>query len=104
MFHHSCKKAQHCYRASNLLLCTLWLQAGRWLLNMAGLIADAEDTQQTGAPEFPVAVRTQLLVGEASYAIQDQPAYAAAFTKMEHMEEDVCVQVRVRWDWMCAEV
>jgi hypothetical protein len=69
------------------------LQAGRWLLNMAGLIADDEDTQHTGAPEFSVAVRTQLLVGEASYAIQDQPAYATAFTKMEHMEEDVCVQV-----------
>lgn len=69
------------------------MQAGHWLLNMAGLVADAEDTQQTGAPEFPVAVRTQLLVGETSYAIQDQPAYAAAFTKMEHMEEDVCVKV-----------
>jgi hypothetical protein len=61
---------------------------------MLGVIADNEDTVHTGAPEFPVAVRTQLLVGEASYAIQDQPAYAAAFTKMEHMEEDVCVKVR----------
>lgn len=69
-------------------------KAGRWVLNMLGVIADNEDTVHTGAPEFPVAVRTQLLVGEASYAIQDQPAYAAAFTKMEHMEEDVCVKVR----------
>lgn len=63
---------------------------------MLGVIADNEDTVHTGAPEFPVAVRTQLLVGEVSYAIQDQPAYAAAFTKMEHMEEDVWVKVRMR--------
>jgi hypothetical protein len=62
---------------------------------MLGLVADREDTQHTGAPEFTVAVRTQLLVGETSYAIQDQPAYATAFTKMEHMEEDVCVKVGV---------
>lgn len=60
---------------------------------MLGLVADNEDMQHTGAPEFPVAVRTQLLVGEASYAIQDQPAYATAFTKMEDADEDVCVKV-----------
>jgi hypothetical protein len=60
---------------------------------MLGLVADNEDTQHTGAPEFPVAVRTQLLVGEASYALQDQPAYATAFTKMGDADEDVCVKV-----------
>jgi hypothetical protein len=72
------------------------MQAGRALLNMAGLIADAEDTQQTGAPEFSVAVRTQLLVGQASYSILEQPAYSAAFTRMEgSTEHEVQVQVRV---------
>lgn len=71
---------------------------------MAGLIADDEDTQHTGAPEFSVAVRTQLLVGEASYAIQDQPAYATAFTQMEHMEEDVCVQVGAETCIECVEL
>jgi len=88
---------------SPLLLAWLWdavRQAGRWLLNMMGLVPDKEDTQHTGAPEFPVAVRTQLLVGETSYAIQDQPAYAAAFTRMENMEEDACVQACPRpTDW-----
>jgi hypothetical protein len=69
------------------------VQAGRWLLNMLGLIADDEESHQTGAPEFNVAVRTQLLVGETSYAIQDNPAYAAAFAKMENMEEDMVVKV-----------
>lgn len=89
---------------SPLLLAWLWgavRQAGHWLLNMMGLVPDKEDTHQTGAPEFPVAVRTQLLVGETSYAIQDQPAYAAAFTRMEHMEEDACVQACPRLTHWC---
>lgn len=85
-----------CLTCASACLCLDAAQAGRWLLNMAGVISDKEETQTTGAPEFPVAVRTQLLVGQISYAIQDQPAYAAAFTSMEGVPEaDVQVQVRV---------
>jgi hypothetical protein len=32
-------------------------------------------------------------VGEASYAIQEQPSYAAAFARTEDVVEDVLVQV-----------
>lgn len=76
-----------------LLLPLLLLQSGRWLLNMAGAIEDNEEAELSGVPEFPVAVRTQLLVGEASYAIQEQPSYAAAFARTEDAVEDVLVQV-----------
>jgi hypothetical protein len=72
----------------------LLLQAGRWLLNTVGLIEDNDEGELSGVPEFPVAVRTQLLVGEASYAIQEQPSYAAAFARTEDAVEDVLVQVR----------
>lgn len=61
---------------------------------MIGVIEDKEEAEVNGLPEFPVAVRTQLLVGETTYAIQSQPAYAAAFTKTEDAVEDVLVQVR----------
>lgn len=60
---------------------------------MVGVIADKMDDEVTGVPEFPIAVRTQLLVGESSYAIQAQPEYAAAFTRMEDAVGDVLVQV-----------
>jgi hypothetical protein len=76
------------------LLLLLLLQAGRWLLNTLGLIEDSDEGELSGVPEFPVAVRTQLLVGEASYAIQEQPSYAAAFARTEDAVEDVLVQVR----------
>lgn len=56
-------------------------QGGRHVLNLLGLVADKEDTHATGAPQFPVAVRTQLLVGQTSYAITQQAAYAAAFSR-----------------------
>ncbi|WIA18083.1 hypothetical protein OEZ85_009564 [Tetradesmus obliquus] len=70
-----------------------WIKSGRWLLNMAGAIEDNEEAELSGVPEFPVAVHTQLLVGEASYAIQEQPSYAAAFARTEDAVEDVLVQV-----------
>jgi hypothetical protein len=57
------------------------------------LIEDEDEGELSGVPEFPVAVRTQLLVGEASYAIQEQPSYAAAFARTEDAVEDVLVQV-----------
>lgn len=60
---------------------------------MVGVIADKEEAEVSGVPEFPVAVRTQLLVGESSYAIQAQPTYAAAFSRMEDAVGDVLVQV-----------
>eukprot|EP00878_Enallax_costatus_P038361 GHUV01043572.1.p1 GENE.GHUV01043572.1~~GHUV01043572.1.p1 ORF type:complete len:312 (+),score=102.46 GHUV01043572.1:276-1211(+) len=68
-------------------------QGVRWMLSMVGVIADDEDDEVTGVPEFPIAVRTQLLVGESSYAIQAQPQYTAAFTRMEDAVGDVLVQV-----------
>ncbi|MFM7274780.1 MAG: DUF481 domain-containing protein, partial [Gammaproteobacteria bacterium] len=56
--------------------------AGRWALSQLGLVSEpgeAASLSSTGAPEFGVALRSQLLVGEGSYAIQEQPNYAAAF-------------------------
>lgn len=67
------------------------LQAGRFLMSLAGVIEDQEDLGLTGAPEFIVAVRTQLMLGESSYAIQLQPAYAHAFAKLD--DDDGIVQV-----------
>jgi hypothetical protein len=52
------------------------LQAGRSLLSLVGVIADAEELAISGAPEFAIALRTQLLVGAASYAIQVRPEAA----------------------------
>lgn len=69
------------------------LQAGRWVLSCLGRISDQECTEESGLPDFPLAVRTQLLVGETSYAIQAQPSYAAAFSKTQDIGE-VMVQVR----------
>lgn len=61
---------------------------------MTGVTVDKEqEPEVSGAPEFPVAVRTQLLVGESSYAIQAQPMYASAFTRVEDAVGDVLVQV-----------
>ena len=48
-------------------------------MSLLGAIADSEDAAISGAPEFAIALRTQLLVGAASYAIQEQPEYEAAF-------------------------
>lgn len=88
----------------SICLSPLYVQAGRWLLMAAGLLTDKEETEVSGVPEFPVAVRTQLLVGETSYAIQAQPAYAAAFSKMEDAIGDVLVQVSRRHDNSAASV
>ncbi|GBF89796.1 hypothetical protein Rsub_02966 [Raphidocelis subcapitata] len=61
------------------LTLTAWLQAGRAALSLLGLIADAQEQELSGAPEFAIALRTQLLVGGSTYAIQAQPEYEAAF-------------------------
>ncbi|KAI8470399.1 MAG: hypothetical protein J3K34DRAFT_510286 [Monoraphidium minutum] len=61
------------------LTLTAWAKGGRSLLSLAGVIADSDDQQITGAPEFAIALRTQLLVGGTTYAIQAQPEYEAAF-------------------------
>ena len=37
-------------------------QGGRSLLSLVGVIADSDDQQISGAPEFAIALRTQLLV------------------------------------------
>ncbi|KAF8062000.1 Pigl [Scenedesmus sp. PABB004] len=75
---------------------TTWMRAGRALLSAVGVIADSEGGEASGVPEFGVAVRTQLLVGESSYAIQDQPSYAAAFARDDGVVGDVLVQVVMR--------
>jgi len=69
-------------------------QGVRSVLSFAGLIADSEDLQITGAPEFGLALRTQLLVGGGTYAIQEQPEYAAAFGGREEDAGDGEVKVR----------
>eukprot|EP00775_Hariotina_reticulata_P002590 gene2590-2892_t len=74
------------------LYLTTWVSAGRWVLSCLGRISDQECTEESGLPDFPLAVRTQLLVGETSYAIQAQPSYAAAFSKTQDVGE-VMVQV-----------
>lgn len=79
-----------------LLLCVCLTQAGRTLLSLLGVIADAEDATLSGAPDFPVAVRTRLLVGEATYAIREQPSYAAAFRRDADAGDDVLVRVVLR--------
>ncbi len=71
-------------------------QAGRSLLSFLGLIADSEDHQISGAPEFGLALRTQLLVGGDTYAIQKQPEYEAAFGRHEEEEGDGEVKVALR--------
>ncbi|GLC46207.1 hypothetical protein PLESTB_001535200 [Pleodorina starrii] len=47
-------------------------------------------SQQSAAvsavPEFSTAVRSQMLVGPASYAVQRNPAYIHAFVRMEELE------------------
>lgn len=71
-------------------------QAARGLLSLLGLIANAERAVASGAPEFAIALRTQLLVGGDTYAIQAQPEYEAAFGRPEAAGGDGEVQVGAR--------
>jgi hypothetical protein len=66
---------------------------GRKALSAAGVIDDKDEAHLSGAPEFNLALRMQLLVGSTSYAIQQQSEYRAAFVRMTEGEE-VTVQVR----------
>jgi hypothetical protein len=43
-------------------LCVPIPQGGRSLLSLVGLIADSDGLNLSGAPEFAIALRTQLLV------------------------------------------
>ena len=54
--------------------------------NFLGMGSENERLKLTGAPEFTVAVRTQLLVGQSTYAIQSSPEYAHAFSSMAEEE------------------
>jgi hypothetical protein len=62
------------------------------VLSLAGVIEDKEEQQLTGVPEYHVALRTQLLHGATSYAIQEQAEYSEAFRR-DAGEEEVLVQV-----------
>ena len=74
------------------LTLTAWVRALRRLLSLLGVTADAGDDRgggPSGAPEFGVALRTQLLVGGDTYAIQAQPEYAAAFGRPDDAADGV---------------
>eukprot|EP00198_Chlamydomonas_reinhardtii_P003565 XP_001692901.1 predicted protein [Chlamydomonas reinhardtii] len=69
-----------------------WLALMRWLASLLGCIKDsgaAGEAEFSNTPEFAVAVRSQLLVGPATYSIHANPAYTHAFERMEqlHWEE-----------------
>ncbi|KAG2438791.1 hypothetical protein HXX76_005332 [Chlamydomonas incerta] len=69
-----------------------WLALMRSLASLLGCIKDsgaAGEAEFSNTPEFAVAVRSQLLVGPATYSIHANPAYAHAFERMEqlHWEE-----------------
>ncbi|KAG2453353.1 hypothetical protein HYH02_001577 [Chlamydomonas schloesseri] len=69
-----------------------WLALMRWLASLLGVIKDsgaAGESEFSNTPEFAVAVRSQLLVGPATYSIHANPAYSHAFERMEqlHWEE-----------------
>ena len=75
------------------LLPSRW-QLMRWLASLLGCIKDsgaAGEAEFSNTPEFAVAVRSQLLVGPATYSIHANPAYTHAFERMEqlHWEEQV---------------
>lgn len=55
-----------------------------------GVLAAEEEVGLTGAPEYTVALRTQLLVGAPTYAIAGQEEYQEAFRADDG---DVMVQV-----------
>ena len=72
--------------------CAPGTQAAKYLLSLAGFIEDKEEQQLTGVPEYYVALRTQLLHGATSYAIQEQAEYAEAIRR-DAGEGEVLVQV-----------
>lgn len=69
----------------------------RKVLSMAGAIEDKDETHLSGAPEFNLALRMQLLVGSTSYAIQQQSEYQAAFVRMTDTDDAVVQVLGVAW-------
>ncbi|GIL60748.1 hypothetical protein Vafri_15275 [Volvox africanus] len=66
-----------------------WLALVRGLAKQLGLLNAANDSEavvQQAVPEFSTAVRSRLLIGPASYAVQQNPAYTHAFVSMEELE------------------
>lgn len=57
-----------------------WILTLRNLASFLGIIKDSgiEDKPVSGYPSFPIAVRSRLLVGPSSYAIQTNPNYMQA--------------------------
>jgi hypothetical protein len=53
------------------------------IASFLGVFPESDKLKLSGAPEFTVAMRTQLLVGQSTYAIQQSPEYAHAFASME---------------------
>ncbi|GIM14317.1 hypothetical protein Vretimale_17200 [Volvox reticuliferus] len=66
-----------------------WLAVVRGLAKQLGFRNGTDDSEavvQQAVPEFSTAVRSRLLIGPASYAIQQNPAYKHAFVNMEELE------------------
>ncbi|GFR42972.1 hypothetical protein Agub_g3971 [Astrephomene gubernaculifera] len=66
-----------------------WLAAMRWFASSLGLTKDSGtrgEVEYTSVPEFGVAVRSQLLLGPATYSVQQNPMYAHAFVRMDDFD------------------
>ncbi|EFJ48171.1 hypothetical protein VOLCADRAFT_117676, partial [Volvox carteri f. nagariensis] len=73
------------------LTTSTWIELMRSLAKQLGLLSDMagegpEGAAMTAVPEFSTAVRSQLLIGPATYEIEQNPAYRHAFAAMEDLQ------------------